>query len=70
MNTDSVEASLTVTPALDYTAAWREADFVLTIKPIAAVASYMRYQIDIAGSATSAVGLPLGTDFSFSFTTR
>ncbi len=70
MNTDSMEASLTVTPTLDYTAAWREADFVLTIEPTAPPAGAASYTFTLETGAMSAVGLPLETDFSFSFTTR
>jgi len=69
MNPDSVEAALTVTPAIDYATEWLEGDFVLTIKPMTTLAAFMRYKIQLGAGATSADGAPMGVTFSISFVT-
>jgi len=69
MDRASVEAALEVSPAMDYSTAWHEADFVLRIEPLAPLAANTTYTFKISTEATSAAGLPLVEIFSFSFAT-
>ena len=68
MEPTSVEAALTITPALDYDTEWSEGDFVLTIKPLTTLASFMRYKIQLNETAMSDSGIPLGATFTLIFT--
>jgi len=69
MDPDSVEAALEISPAINYSNEWREGNFVLTIKPITTLAADTVYTIKLDATAMSADGIPLGSAFSFSFTT-
>jgi len=68
MEPASVEAALTITPAFDYDTEWSEGDFVLTIKPLTALASFMSYKIQLNETAMSDSGIPLGATFTLNFT--
>ena len=69
MEPASVEAEITVSPAVDYTATWLEANFVLLIEPAAPLASSTSYSIEIGSGAISTEGIPLEEVYSFDFTT-
>jgi hypothetical protein len=69
MDPESVEALLNVSPHLDYTTRWFEAEMVLQIKPTNPLGINTKYTIDIGAGALSSFGLPLENDYEFSFTT-
>lgn len=69
MEATSVEAALVVSPAMDYTTTWLEANFVLLIEPTTPLEANTRYTFEISTEAMSADGLPLEEGYSFSFTT-
>jgi len=69
MNPAPVEAALEVSPNMDYSTTWLEANFVLLLEPLAPLAANKTYTFEIGTEAVSIVGLPMEEDFSFSFTT-
>ncbi|RLC63857.1 MAG: hypothetical protein DRI01_04420, partial [Chloroflexi bacterium] len=69
MDTASIEAALKVSPAMDYTTTWLEANFVLMLEPVTTLAVDTGYTISIGDEAISTFGMPLAKDYSFSFTT-
>ncbi len=69
MDPVTTEAALTVYPTMEYTTVWREANFVLLIKPTMPLAADTTYIFTISTEAMSIDGLPLTESSSFSFTT-
>ena len=69
MEPASVEAALVVSPTMDYTTTWHEANFVLRIEPTTPWEANTTYTFEIGTEAMSIDGLPLEERFSFSFTT-
>lgn len=70
MNPASVETALEISPNMDYSTTWLEANFVLLLEPLAPLAANTTYTFEIGTEAASIVGLPLEEDFNFSFTTE
>jgi len=69
MDPSSVEAALTVTPAIEYTTNWAEAGFVLNIEPSAQLKKQTTYTFEIGYGATSSFGCPLNNPIQLSFST-
>ena len=70
MEPTSAGAALVVSPAMDYTTMWLEANFVLLIEPTMPLEASTTYTFKISSGAMSADGLPLEEGYSFSFTTK
>lgn len=69
MNTRSVEARLSISPAYKFTTNWYEADMVLEIVPETTLPSNTELTITLESGALSSFGLPMEDSFKFSFTT-
>jgi len=69
MEPASVEAAMVVSPAVDYTTTWLEANFVLLIEPATPLATSTSYTIEIGAGPVSTGGIPLEEPYSFDFTT-
>ncbi len=69
MDVQSVEALLSISPDIDYTTNWYEANMVLELVSASPLATNTTYTITIESGALSSFGLPLEDDFKFSFST-
>ena len=69
MEPASVEATLEVSPGVEYSTTWLEANFVLLIETTEPLATKTIYIFEIGTTAMSTDGLPLEEGFRFSFIT-
>jgi len=69
MDPASVEAALTISPAIEYTTSWYEANFILEIQPAAPLETGTTYTFAVGDGAISSFEQPLEKSFSSSFTT-
>jgi hypothetical protein len=67
MEPASVEAALTISPAIDYSTEWLEADFVLVINPTLPLPANTTYTISIKVGTLSSDGVmnQQGHDYTF-----
>jgi hypothetical protein len=67
MNTQSVEALLDISPNIEYSTSWYEADMVLEITPTADLPANTTFTVTIRQGALSTYGLPIATEYKFIF---
>lgn len=68
MDTQSVETMLTISPDIEYTITWYEADMVLRIQPESILQAGTTYTVTIPMGVISSFGLPMADDYEFNFT--
>ncbi|MFC2062651.1 Ig-like domain-containing protein [Chloroflexota bacterium] len=70
MDTQSVEDLLDISPNLEYTTNWYDADMVLEIVPLATLPANTTFTITIGAGVLSSFGLPLAEYYTFTFSTE
>ncbi|MFC2063314.1 Ig-like domain-containing protein [Chloroflexota bacterium] len=70
MDTQSVEGLLDISPNLEYTTNWYDADMVLEIVPLATLPANTTFTITIGAGVLSSFGLPLAEYYTFTFSTE
>jgi len=70
MDTGSVRDSFSISPSVSGDFAWFDANTRVSFQPSASLAYSTTYQVTIDANARDENGIPLGADYTWSFTTR